>query len=71
MTYLSIEQVGPVHVEEPLEVLHPDLDRPGGVDAVRVLVAGEGVGVEAAEDVAHPAAGHYLQRPAAHPHLAS
>ena len=56
-----------MHVEEPLEVLHPDLDGPGGVDAVRVLVAGEGVGVEAAEDVAHPAAGDRLQHAAALP----
>ena len=67
LTNLGIEQVGSVHVEEPLEVLHPDLDGPGGVDAVRVLVAGEGVGVEAAEDVAHPAAGDGLQHAAALP----
>ena len=61
MTYLSIEQVRPVHVEEPLVLLHPDLDGPGGVDTVRVLVPGESVGVEAPEDVADPAAGDGLQ----------
>ena len=34
---------------------------PGGVDAVGVLVAGEGVGVEGPEDVSDPGAGNGLQ----------
>ena len=50
-----------MHVEEPLVFLHPDLDSPGGVDAVGILVAGEGVRVEAPEDVPHPAAWDGLQ----------
>ena len=41
-----------MHVEESLVLLHPDLDGAGCVDPVGVLVAGEGVGVEGAEDVA-------------------
>ena len=34
---LGLEEVGPVHVEEPLVVVHPHLHRPRSVDAVRVL----------------------------------
>ena len=45
-TYLNVEQVWAVHVEQALVVLQPDLDRAGRVDAVGVLVPGEGVGVE-------------------------
>ena len=34
---LGLQQVGPVHVEEPLVLVHPHLHRPRGVDPVRVL----------------------------------
>lgn len=58
---LSVEEVGSVHVEQSLVVIHPDLHRPGRVDAVCVLVAGEGVGVEGAEDVTDSGARNSLQ----------
>ena len=47
---LSLE-VRPVHVEEPLEVVHPDLGHPGGVEAVTVL--GNVIRMERSEDVAN------------------
>ena len=42
-------EVRPVHVEEPLEVVHPDLGHPGGVEAVTVL--GNVIRMEWSEDV--------------------
>ena len=58
-------------VVEVAVLVHPDGGHPlvvvlGDLEVGPPLVRGEG-----AEDVAHPAAGHDLQRPAAHPHLTS
>ena len=50
-----------------LVVVHPDFDGASRVDAVRVLVAGERVRVERAEDVADARARDRLQRAAARP----
>lgn len=41
---VRLEQVVPVHVEEALVVVHPDLGHPGRVDPVGVV--GDEVGVE-------------------------
>ena len=58
-------EVLPVHVEEALVVVHPDLGHARGVDAVGVL--GDEVGVPRAEYVAHVRAGHVLHAAAAPP----
>ena len=58
-------EVLPVHVEEALVVVHPDLGHARGVDAVGVL--GDEVGVPRAEYVAHVRAGHVLHAAAASP----
>ena len=49
-----------MHKEKALVIVHPDHCHPGCVEAVGVLVAREGVGVEGAEDVAHAGAGDHL-----------
>ena len=67
LTYFRVQQVWSVHVEKSLVLIHPDLDSPGSVDAVGVLVPWEAVGVEGAEDVPDPAAGDRLQHSPALP----
>ena len=51
IAYILPLEVRPVHVEEPLELVHPDLGHPGGVEAVTVLR--NVIGMERSEDVAN------------------
>ena len=55
-----------MHVEKSLEVVHPDLGHPGGVDAVTVV--GDVVRMERSEDVADMTAGMDLHAAATPPH---
>lgn len=53
VTDINRQQVGSVHIEELLEIIHPDLHNAGGIDAMRVFVARESVRMEGTEDVAN------------------
>ena len=65
VTHVLSLEVRPVHVEEPFEVIHPDLGHPGGVEAVTVL--GNVIGMEGSEDVADVTAGMVLHTASAAP----
>lgn len=47
-----------MHEEKPLVVIHPDVGQSCGIYPVGVLVVGEGVRVEIAEDVSNTGTRH-------------
>lgn len=61
------KQISSMHVEEFLVFIHPDFDNTSRVDTVCVLITGESVRVEGAENVTHSRTRYRLQAAAAHP----